>query len=506
MSLSVDELSGVQTPARELVPEAVWSEADDAAFLASSYGLTPDPWQFHVLEGWLGRDAAGLFTAGTCWLGVPRQNGKNGVIELRELFGMVVLGEKFLHTAHEVKTARKAFLRLCHFFENPDYPELVRLVREIRRTNGQEAIVLHAKYCCALGLGGSCNCKGEGGSVEFVARSKSSARGFTVDVLVLDEAQELTDEQYEAQKPTISAAPLGNPQTIFTGTPPEKASQGEVFTRLRRRVLGGGSRRICFHSWETARPKGDLTLEHIQDWERIRRANPGLGIRVLVPAVEDELESMSIDGFARERLGMWMSDKTRSKVVIAPKVWAGLATDSPPIDGRLAVGVRFPPGLGVVAVGVALKPEAGATHVELVHHEPVVNGFDWLVDWLVERSGRVSSLVVDGRELADVFINQLVKAKFPERLVVKPSVSDVIAAHPTFLLRVNEGLLTHFDQIELNNAVGSACKRDIGKQGGWAWGSVDETDVSPLSAVTLALFGVETTKRRPDRKTKVVVF
>ena len=26
---------------------------------------------------------------------------------MRELFGMVVLGEKFLHTAHEVKTARE---------------------------------------------------------------------------------------------------------------------------------------------------------------------------------------------------------------------------------------------------------------------------------------------------------------------------------------------------------------------------------------------------------------
>jgi hypothetical protein len=28
------------------------------------------------------------------------------------------LGEKFLHTAHEVKTARKAFLRIASFFEN----------------------------------------------------------------------------------------------------------------------------------------------------------------------------------------------------------------------------------------------------------------------------------------------------------------------------------------------------------------------------------------------------
>jgi hypothetical protein len=65
---------------------------------------------------------------------VPRQNGKNALIEVRELFGMVGRGEKFLHTAHEVKTARKAFKRLQHFFgTKPDdpgakFPELNALV------------------------------------------------------------------------------------------------------------------------------------------------------------------------------------------------------------------------------------------------------------------------------------------------------------------------------------------------------------------------------------------
>ena len=111
---------------------------------------------------------------------------------MRELFGIVQLGEKFLHTAHEVKTARKAFLRLASFFENTrKWPELADLVKDIRRTNGQEAIVLT-----------------NGGSVEFVARSKGSGRGFTVDVLVCDEAQELSDDALEALMPTTSAAPL----------------------------------------------------------------------------------------------------------------------------------------------------------------------------------------------------------------------------------------------------------------------------------------------------------
>jgi phage terminase large subunit-like protein len=193
--------------------------------------LAPDEWQRFVLEDWLARGGkGGKFASLTCGLSVPRQNGKNAILEMRELFGIVQLGEKFLHTAHEVKTARKAFIRLASFFENErKWPELAELVKDIRRTNGQEAIVLT-----------------NGGSVEFVARSKGSGRGFTVDVLVCDEAQELSDDALEALMPTTSASPQQNPQWIFTGTPPGPTANGEVFSRTRDDALSGKSSRLCW--------------------------------------------------------------------------------------------------------------------------------------------------------------------------------------------------------------------------------------------------------------------
>ena len=181
---------------------------DLAADIAAGYGLNLDPWQRDVLDGWLGTRRDGLWAALTCGCAVPRQNGKNAILEVRELFGLL-RGERFLHTAHEVKTARKHFLRLQHFFgrkaDDPaaKFPELNALVAEVRNVNGQEAIFLK-----------------NGGSVEIVARSKGSGRGFTVDCLVMDEAQELSDEDLEALMPTTSAAPMGNPQWIYTGTPP----------------------------------------------------------------------------------------------------------------------------------------------------------------------------------------------------------------------------------------------------------------------------------------------
>lgn len=173
---------GVQEPSFALVPKHAQSEGGEACALAAGYDMKPDKWQRIVLEGWLATDSKLQWAASDCGCAVPRQNGKNAILEFTELYLAAILGMKILHTAHEVKTCRKHFLRMKYYFENArKFPELAELVTYIRATNGQEAIVLK-----------------NGGSIEFIARSKSSGRGFTVDVLVCDEAQELTDEQMEA--------------------------------------------------------------------------------------------------------------------------------------------------------------------------------------------------------------------------------------------------------------------------------------------------------------------
>src|SRR5699024_11968144 len=102
--------------------------------------------------------------------------------EILELYALTILGLRVLHTAHEVKTARKAFLRLASFFENDrEHPDLAGMVKSIRKANGQEAIFLT-----------------NGGAVEFIARSQDSGSGFTVDVLVCDQAQEYSGEATSA--------------------------------------------------------------------------------------------------------------------------------------------------------------------------------------------------------------------------------------------------------------------------------------------------------------------
>src|SRR5665648_921652 len=92
-------LLGRQEPRVKLEPKRSprFDDGGDACFLASRYGLTPDPWQGMVVVSWLGRSSSNRLAAGRCGLAVPRQNGKNGVLEVVELFKIVVQGRKVLH-------------------------------------------------------------------------------------------------------------------------------------------------------------------------------------------------------------------------------------------------------------------------------------------------------------------------------------------------------------------------------------------------------------------------
>ena len=476
-----------QAPRVHERPRAARTFGDLAGDFAADYGLAPDPWQQIVLDDWLA-EKSGRWASLTCGLSVPRQNGKNALIEVRELFGMVGRGEKFLHTAHEVKTARKAFKRLQHFFgTKPDdpgakFPELNALVDDVRNVNGQEAIFLK-----------------NGGSVEIVARSKNSARGFTVDVLVMDEAQEMSEDDLEALMPTTSSAPLGNPQWIFTGTPPGSNANGEIFTRVRNEALSGKGVRLCWHEW-SAGPDADL-----DDRDEWRRVNPALiNGRLQFEVIEGERARFSDDGFGRERLGMWAS--AGANTVIDPESWATVADASSMAIESLALAVDVSPDRTLASVGLSgLRPD-GRWHVELDEHR---RGMGWIVPWIVERCARntIRAVVIDGMSPAASLVDELARAGVK---VTTTSAGGMAAACGTFYDAVMDARLAHTDQPQVNEALSVARKRSMMNGEAWGWNRKNsDSDITPIVAVTLALWGAQSSNvKRPTRSTakrKVVV-
>lgn len=479
-------LQGDQTPTFLLAPKSTsTADADDCVTLAQAYGLVLDPWQRTVCEAWLATGRNGRLTASDAACALPRQNGKNGVVEAVELFKTAVQARRVLHTAHEVKTCRRHFLRMCAYFDSDRYPELKGIVKTIRQTNGQEAIVLT-----------------NGGSIEFIARSKSSGRGFTVDDLVLDEAQELTDEQLEALRPTIAAAPSGDPQTIYLGTPTPPTSPGTVLLRLYRQAHAEKPpKRLAWVEWGV----GEVGDPH--DRSRWARVNPALGYRLTVEAIEAEATAFSPESFARERLGWW-DVHTESDSDLNQIAWAECRTDAPPAKGDPAYAVKFGVDGSRVSLAVCLRPSEGSPHVELIEFKSMKSGVGWLASWLTSpapdstlpRWKASLGVVVDGRAGSAALISRLRDAGVDARVIHTPSAAQVGDAVTMFESALDERTVTHFGQPVTDAAAQYAKHRPIGRSGAHGFQSSREAvSTDPLESLALAYWMVRTSKRNPRR-------
>lgn len=480
--MSAAAILGCQKPRVRVTPKSARNDVQDACFLAASYGLEPDMWQRLVLKSWLGYGPNNKFSATRCALSVPRQNGKNACLEIRELFGIVALGERILHTAHEVKTARKAFLRLCSFFENSrKFPELAALVVAIRKTNGQEAIILT-----------------NGGSIEFVARSKGSARGFSVDLLVLDEAQDLGEEAFAALKPTISASK--NPQTIMTGTPPGPTSNGEIFAKARKDALEGKGKRQSYLEWS---PEDDADVDAVETWAA---TNPALNTRLALETVEDErADTPSDEIFARERLGRW-SGKVGKPPVIDALAWNVLAdSEIEPLPGGVLAWDVAPMGLGC-AISYAWFDEDGMPCVKLLAADA-----DRADELLIVRD-QLKTLWSPKIEAYDVLNaawgggNYAALTPGQKRKIWQTGPKEMVQACAGLLQGIASQEFRHPGQDRLDQSANSATKRDVGTEGGWAFNRRSmESELPPIVSATLALYVLKKSKKKNTGQSRIIV-
>ena len=160
---------------------------------------------------------------------IPRRNGKNEIVVIRELWGLVN-GERILHTAHRTTTSSSASKRLAAVLNEAGYTEVIRAKKD-------EVYDKHYTYTKQLGLERITLLQEGGGVIDFRTRSSKGGLGEGFDLLVIDEAQEYTDDQESALKYVVSDSK--NPQTLFTGTPPTPTSSGTVFLHLRNNALHG---------------------------------------------------------------------------------------------------------------------------------------------------------------------------------------------------------------------------------------------------------------------------
>lgn len=477
---------GNQIPTIRKVDDYIYSEGGRASRLSAAYDLTPHPWQDMVLEDWLAVDENGKLIHNYCVLEVPRQNGKTGVSDPRETWGLVKRAESILHTAQEYQTAKKAFDRLRKKFGDrkndpfAKYPELNALVEKYTTSANQMVLDLV-----------------NGGHIEFRTRGNSSdmGRGGTFDLVVIDEAQSYTEAQDSALSPLNSAAPTGSPQTILMGTPPtpDAMHKGVIFSKSIKSIKEKQTRGMCLHQWSVGEV-GDVS--NVDRWYEV---NPSLGYQLLVDALVKDSINMEPDAFAREHLGLIPENLNSKEYAINKKKWNECASIDLKPEGKTAYGVKFSADGSEVVLCGAVCPKNGPARISIIRRENTAIGYQWLADWLNQRYKTASCVVIDGKNGVDFLCEKISGVWLAKHSVIKPSAKDVVASATQLVAEINENTLTWYKPQEaLNDSAVTSVKRKI--SGGWGFGGENSI---PIEAAALALWGCRTSKRDPSRKMRV---
>ena len=460
---------GAQAPRVSAFPPSVSTWGVEAVELCRHAGLNLDPWQEFVLSTALGEREDEKWAAFEVGLTVSRQNGKGSILEAREIAGLFLLeNEKLIiHSAHQFDTSLEAFRRLLQLIEG--CPDLDREVKRVSRSHGEEGIELK-----------------DGTRVRFRTRTKGGGRGFTGDCLILDEAMILPESMHGALLPTLSARP--NPQVWYTGSAVDQQvhEHGQVFARVRERGLSGDDPSLAYFEWSLDVDNPDAVSEDAaQDPELWAQVNPGMGIRISSEHIGHERRSMDPRTFAVERLGVgdWPAGDGSSSV-IDPDLWLAALDARSVADGAVCFALDVSPDRSSASIAAAGFRDDGLTHIEIVRHE---RGTGWLLDEIVRLVEEHPSIgvVCDGKGPVGSLIPDLQQRGV---LVTPVNATEHAQACGMFFDAVGQQTVRRCSDKALDAAVRGAAKRPLGDA--WAWSRKSSSvDISPLVAVTLALWG-----------------
>jgi hypothetical protein len=492
---------------------------------APEFGYDLDPWQQWWLAELCGTRPDGRWASFENYLVVSRQNGKNQNLEVRELGGLFVFGEKMIiHTAHELpefKAAAEHFRRVRDVVTA--YDELRKRVKSVTTSHGDEAIELLPEPTLIFGSGGRLIRRKIAPRLRFLARSRGSGRSFTADCVVYDEAMILSDEVVGASLPTLSA--IANPQVIYTASAGYKDSTqlGAVRRRVLRRdpKLMGAEWSInphtdTCHRDEMAGRKANRFIvcalhDDRDDPRSWAKANPATGIRISLEHISNEMESLSASPhiFDRERLGVgdWPTED-ESWLVVSREQWEGCALPDPGGATRPVVfAVDVDPDMISATIASAWYRPGENRSAE----RPVVEipqgchreGTSWVIPRLIElrRAWRPAAIIIPKNGPAAGFADAAVNAGLDvtwaasgdEAAAFSLIVNSIRAEPAQRLIHLGRELAPGLWQ-----AVATAETRDVG-DGGKAWSRRDsESDITPITAGSLALWALNKRRRNYD--------
>lgn len=478
-------LLGSQTPTLQFEPagEKDYSLGDMAVEWAAAIGYELYPWQKLCARAILARRPDGLWSARDAVLEVTRQNGKNVVLEVVELFLVFVVGAKLvIHSAHRVDTSAEHFLRLEERIRST--PELMAQMA-LGKTNdgftkahGQEAVELES-----------------GRRILFKARATNTGRGPSPQLIVIDEAFDCSASAIGSMAPSLTAQ--RNPLILYASSAPKATSL--LLHDLHRRAVEADPRdRLLYLGWRS--PEG----ADPEDDEQVARVNPSLGLgRVSIESIwaNKRLLRRMPGEFEREHLGIAEMPDDEDSGPIPLDVWFGCADAESKIVSHRSWALAVTPDRRWASIGLAGRNSSGKLHVGWREHR---KGTGWVVDTIfAEWVAHKVPIRICGGGPEGAFIAPLREQGVE---VVEVTAKEYAQSTGMFIDAALTDGLRHLGQPSLDKAVSGASLRE-GEAGAVAWSQRKSSiEITPLIAVTVAVGGVAAPLEPVKQKARLVSY
>ena len=470
------ERYGRQTPTSSVILPYTNTLGERAIELYRETGKEPQPWQESLIYDIRAVDDDGFFVHSKFGYQVPRRNGKGEIltmVELDDLFN----GRKTLHTAHRATTSSSAALRLATLLKEMGYKE----VQRIKNTEDHPKSYVYAKQ---FGLE-KVTLVDTGGTVDFRTRTAKGGLGEGFDTLIIDEAQEYTDDQQSSLQYVVSDSI--NPQIILCGTPPTMVSSGTVFKKLRDSCLSGETEDTGWAEWSVD------NMADCNDVELWYECNPAMGYHLNERKIRAEDKSDELD-FNIQRLGYWSKHNLKSEISVPE--WESLKCDkAPELIKGLYVGIKYTQSN--LCMSVAAKTKDDRIFFEAIDCQSIRHGNDWVVGFLDKVHPR--AIVIDGQGAQNVLKRELEAQKIKN--IILPTVKEVITANAKFEQLMYAQEICHMGQPSLVQAATNCQKRTIGSGGGFGYKSLfEQIEIGLLESSILAIWQCSEGKEKKKQR------
>lgn len=429
--------------------------------VAAKLGAPYMPWQQHAadltheIDERTGRLAYGSFV-----MLVPRQSGKTRMVLGKATHRAFGFGRRqnVVYTAQTRGKAREKWAE--EHVPEVERSIFARLIKTVRYANDSEALVW-----------------ANGSRWGIEAPTETAGHGPTNDLAFIDEAFSQVDARVEqALSPTMVTRPNSQFVVLSTAGNSRSLYLRDKVDRGRTQVTEGRRSRMCYIEY-SAPDDADPYDEDLWWWYM-----PALGYTQDLDAVRTQLDTLGPDEFRRAFMNQWPKGDVVEQVI--PLVdWRTAADPKSRIVGARTFSVDVTPDRSFSAVAVCGRRADGLDHIEVVRH-------DRDTDWVPEMARRLAK---NWETAGPVVLCGAAAGALRDDIrelgvdVMVMSLGDQRDAAAMLFDRV-PARVRHIDQEKsLNPALAGAKKSE--SSGAWSWNRKGGTDISPLCAVSGALWG-----------------